>query len=296
MKRRQLSILFIAANFFALIAPAARSESTPAPASDTSAAREMAKTDSIYSALSVEKGMPAACLVYFADDGIAFAPRATNGKKYWASQKEFPGTLVWEPIFSAASRSGDLGYTTGPWELKSKTKPSSFGNYVTIWRKDAGKEWKIALDVGIDNPQPTSPPPDLQVLPADVVAGDSEAGRRNYRRTQLAFGESAKRDIGKALLKYAAPEIRVLRPKSFPAVGTAAAQVILESENGKAVQQAGATHLSSSGDFAYTYGNYSAERGNIAEHGIYLMIWQVDLNGDWKLTLDLRKKVEPEKQ
>lgn len=289
MKRHQLSILFIAATFFSL-ALGARSESTPAPASDTSAVRAMAKTDSVYSALSVEKGMPAACLVYFADDGIAFAPRAMNGKKFWGSQKEFPGTLMWQPVFSAASRSGDLGYTTGPWELKSQTKPSSFGNYVTIWRKDADKEWKIALDVGIDNPQPTTPPPDLQVLPADVVAGDAEAARRKFRRTALAFGESAKQDIGKALIKHAAPEIRVFRDKAFPAVGTAAAQVILGSENGKVVQKAGATNLSSSGDIAYTYGNYSEERGNMTERGIYVMIWQVDLNGDWKLVLDLRKK------
>jgi hypothetical protein len=218
-----------------------------------------------------------------------------EGKKYWGAQKEFPGTLVWEPIFAASSRAGDLGYTTGPWELKKKSAPGGFGNYVTVWRKRTGEEWKIALDVGVDNPQPTEPPSTLQVLPAEVPPAQREQSERNYRRAEHTFAEHAREDLGKAIIEDAAPEIRVLRDKSFPAVGAPAAQVILGSEHGKVVQESGGTKLSSSGDLAYTYGNYSEERGNITDHGIYLMIWQVDLNGDWKLVLDLRKKVTPEK-
>ena len=297
MKRRQLSILFITTSFFALTWPDALAQSSPSPAplDDTSAARETARRDRDYSALSVEKGMPAACVAYFADEGIAFAPRAVNGKKYWGAQKEFPGTLVWEPIFAASSRAGDLGYTTGPWELKKNNESGAFGNYVTVWRKRAREEWKIVLDVGVDNPQPTEPPPALQVLPAEVPPAQREQSQRNYRRAERTFAEHAREDVGKAIIEDAAHEIRVLRDKSFPAVGASAVQVILGSEHGKVLQQNGGTKLSSSGDLAYTYGNYSEERGNITDRGIYLRIWQVDLNGDWKLVLDLRKKVEPEK-
>jgi ketosteroid isomerase-like protein len=297
MKRRQLSILSITTIFLALVWPETRAQSRPASATPdaTSAEREIAKRDRDYSALSVEKGMPAACVAYFADDGIAFAPRAVNGKKFWGAQKDFSGTLVWEPIFAASSRSADLGYTTGPWELKKNNEPGEFGNYVTVWRKRSGDEWKIALDVGISNPQPTGPPPTLQVLPAEVAAGQRAEAQRKYRQTERVFAERAKEDIGKAIINDAAPEIRVLRDKSFPAVGTSAAHVVLGSEHGKVVHQA-EMKLSSSADLAYTYGNYSEERGNITERGIYLMIWQADLNGDWKVVLDLRKKVQPEKK
>jgi ketosteroid isomerase-like protein len=297
MKRRQLSILSAAAAFFVLVALNAPAQS-PSPADDTAAAREMARTDRDYSALSVQKGMPAACVAYFADDGVAFAPRAMNGKKYWVTRKEFPGILVWEPIFAASSRAGDLGYTTGPWELKKKDGAGSvgFGNYVTIWRRSSGEGWKIVLDVGVDNPQPTEPPPAFQVLPAEAAAGPREQAQRNSRRTERAFAEHAREDIGKAIIENGASEIRVLRDKSLPAVGALAAQVILESEHGKVFQQSGAIKLSSSSDLAYIYGNYSEERGNITDRGIYLMIWQVDLNGDWKVALDLRKKVPEEKK
>ena len=51
--------------------------------------------------------------------------------------------------------------------------------------------------------------------------------------------------------------------------------------------------MSRSGDLYYSYGNYSEERGNVVERGIYIMIWRANMNGDWKLVLDLRKKLPP---
>jgi ketosteroid isomerase-like protein len=295
MKRRQLSILSNAAIFFAVAAWRTLAQSTPASTDATAAAREMAKDDRDFSALSVEKGMPAACLAYFANDGIAFAPRAVNGKKYWRAEKEFAGTLVWQPIFATASRAGDLGFTTGPWELKNTNQADAFGNYVTIWRRQGGEQWRIVLDVGVNNPQPSEPASALQLMPSEAAITRLDEARHDYRRTQRAFAESAKHDIGKALTDYAAPEIRILREKSFPAVGISAAQVMLNSDHGNVAFEAGGTKLSRSGDLAYTYGNYSKERGNVREQGIYLTIWQVDLNGEWKIVLDLQKKIPPQK-
>ncbi len=273
MKRRQTLILFNAVIFLAL------PSSKAAEIDTTAAAREIARRDCEFSALSVEQGMPAACLAYFAEDGIAFAPAPVNGKKYWSGRKEWAGTLMWQPIFAAAAFAGDLGYTTGPWELQKKNGAGSadFGNYVTIWRKRSGGQWKIALDLGTANSQPNKQPPPLQVLPTDAAAVERSASesRRRYRKAALTFSTAAREDVGQALLDFAAPEIRILRDKSFPAVGVAAAQVMLGSEHGKVVSHVNGAEVSSSGDLAYTYGDYSEERGNLRQRGIYLMIWQV---------------------
>lgn len=261
---------------------------------DTVPAREIAKIDSDYSNLSAEKGMPAASVRYFAVDGIAFASKATNGQKYWSARKNFPGILIWQPIFAAASAAGDLGYTTGPWELKNQNESGSlgYGNYVTIWSKQPNSEWKIALDVGTENPQPTEPPANLQVLPPDATAGKRslDSARANLQKTQRRFLESARRDNAKAILDSASENIRAYREKSAPAVGLVAAQLMLSSEHAKVVYEFGGSKISSSGDLSYTYGNYSQERANLDEHGIYVMIWRADLNGDWKLILHLQKK------
>ena len=272
-------------------------DSMAQPAADTAAARSAAATDTEYAAVALDKGMPAASVDYFADDGVAFAPFAVNGKKYWASRKDFPGSLIWQPTFAAAARATDLAYTTGPWELKKKDEEISlaYGHYVTVWKKQAGEIWRIVLDVGVDHAQPIDSPPALQILPPDPTAGERplEATKRTLGKTMRDFVESAQRNIGKALLAHASDDIRVFREQAFPAVGLDAARLILGSENGTVSRELGASRLSKSGDLCVSYGNYSDVRGNVGERGIYVMIWRIDMNGDWKLALDLQKKVAP---
>jgi ketosteroid isomerase-like protein len=264
---------------------------------DPSAAREIAKIDAEYSNLSVAKGMPAASVEYFAEHGGAFAPGAVNGKKYWAARTNFPGTLIWQPIFAFAAGAADLGYTTGIWELKKGNEPLSlgFGHYVTIWARQRNGQWKIALDVGTENPQPPEPPPSLQLLPPDVTAGTQphENSRRGLQKAERQFAGAAHDDIGKAILDYGTDDIRVYREKSFPAVGLVAARLMLTSEHGNVTFEPGGSKMSKSGDLSYSYGNYSKERGDVVEHGIYLMIWRANMNGDWKLALNLQKKLPP---
>ena len=264
---------------------------------DTSAAREIAGIDSEYSNLSVAKGMPAASVEYFAEDGIAFAPTAVNGKKYWASRTNFPRTLIWQPIFAFTGAAGDLGVTTGPWELKKgNDQPSlGYGHYVTIWTKQGDGKWKIALDVGIENPEPREPPPNLEVLSFDIAAGtrQQEDARRELQKTERKFAETAPADIGKAIIDSATNDIRFYRDRSFPAVGLAAVRLMSSSEHGQVNFEPDGSKVSRSGDLYYSYGNYSEERGNLVEHGIYVMIWRANINGDWKLALNLQKKFPP---
>jgi ketosteroid isomerase-like protein len=264
---------------------------------DTSAAREIARIDNEYSAISVAKGMPTASVEYFAEDGTAFAPTAVNGRKYWGSRTNFPGTLIWQPVFAFAAAGGDLGFTTGPWELKKgNDQPSlGYGHYVTIWSKQRDGKWKIALDVGTENPEPRDPPPNLEVLPSDIAAGtrQQEDARRELGKGERKLAEAARNDIGKAIIDSATEDVRVYRDKSFPAVGLGAVRLMLGSEHGQVTFEAGGSKMSSSADLYYSYGNYSEERGNVVEHGVYVMIWRANMNGDWKVVLNLQKKLLP---
>ena len=297
LRRRQLLNLSITQKFILAGAICVISLKTFAQSADLSAAREIAKIDGEYSNLSIAKGMPAASVEYFANDGVAFAPGPVNGKKYWAGRTDFSGLLIWQPIFAFAAGAADLGYTTGMWELKKRNEPLSlgFGHYVTVWVKQPKEGWKIALDVGTENPQPPESSPGLQVLPPDVTAGaqPQENARRSLQKAERQFTEAAHNDIGKAILDCATDDIRVYREKSFPAVGLVAARLMLTSEHCKVAFEPGGSKMSRSGDLSYSYGNYSEERGNTIEHGIYLIIWRANMNGDWKLTLNLQKKFPP---
>jgi ketosteroid isomerase-like protein len=71
-----------------------------------------------------------------------------------------PGTdsglmLTWVPVKAEISLSGDLGYTFGNWELFVKSSDTTlYGNYVSIWKKQADGSWKYVLDAGCNTPNP----------------------------------------------------------------------------------------------------------------------------------------------
>jgi len=66
--------------------------------------------------------------------------------------------LTWAPVGADISASGDLGYTYGTFEFRSKDKegkPSvEHGKYTSIWKKQKDGSWKVVLDMGNASPAP----------------------------------------------------------------------------------------------------------------------------------------------
>jgi len=68
--------------------------------------------------------------------------------------------LAWQPSFAGMAESGDMGFTTGPWEFKGDVKdekPSGYGHFMTVWKKQADGSWKFVVDLGISHPQSGGP-------------------------------------------------------------------------------------------------------------------------------------------
>ena len=117
-----------------------------------------------------ESGTRAAFLTFLADDAIVFRPGPVNGKEVWEKRAETGLDLIWEPTFAAIARSADFGYTTGPakWRAnKTEEKFLGHGQFISIWKKQKDGSWKVALDCGIENPEPTGTPEPLRVFIPD---------------------------------------------------------------------------------------------------------------------------------
>lgn len=65
--------------------------------------------------------------------------------------------LTWMPVGADISVSGDLGYTYGTFEFRSKGKDGKtvvdHGKYTSIWKKQKDGSWKVVLDMGNASPQ-----------------------------------------------------------------------------------------------------------------------------------------------
>lgn len=72
---------------------------------------------------------------------------AMNGLASWQKQPDNNFRLVWYPVHYAVSGDNSLGFTTGPYEAGNGTN-AGFGNFTSVWKKDAANEWKLLIDLG----------------------------------------------------------------------------------------------------------------------------------------------------
>jgi ketosteroid isomerase-like protein len=268
----------------------------PAGAQDGShvAFESLVAAERAFSALSVEKGMKEAFLTFLADDGVVFRPTATNGKQAWSARENPNATLIWEPEFAGISAAGDLGWTTGPWELRLPAeagRPPQHGHFVSVWRRLPGNPWRVVADLGA-----THGPPEQGVgtgfVPQAWPAPGNPNGGRKADPAKLDRGLSKatrSRGIAGALASRARPDVRFNRDGAFPHVGIEAARAALDTLAGVLRYTPQGSGLASSRDVGYTYGIAErfapASAKAPADTNVYLHVWSRDAGGRWRLAV-----------
>lgn len=110
---------------------------------------------------AAEKGA-SGYMSYYAEDAVEVpnGEDAIQGKANIAKTMGFlddkKNQLVWAPVGADISASGDLGYTWGTYEFRSKDKEGKptvdYGKYTSIWKKQRDGSWKVVLDMGNASP------------------------------------------------------------------------------------------------------------------------------------------------
>ena len=285
--------MFKPRKFFLLLVLIAPGISAAEENASTTALRTVVESEKSFAAASVHRGIRESFLQFLADDAIILRPEPANGKALYAKYEDKGRQLNWRPIFAIISNSGELGVTTGPWELKKSTTdeaPFAFGQFVSVWKKQPDNSWKVIVDAGIGHPKPTAEPGEVQFsLPYPAPKNESV-----FAKTEELFANRLKLDAGAGLLDFASDEVRIFRDENFPAVGKESAKIMLNSDHGKMTRQISGAGKSASNDLAWRYGPYSNEHGNAPEQGYYLTIWRYDRSGDWKIIVDWQKKSKVE--
>jgi ketosteroid isomerase-like protein len=67
-------------------------------------------------------------------------------------------SLRWEPLQSDVGAGGTLGYTNGRYEARFRDAKGNAamrtGRYLTVWKKQADRSWKVVRDIGVQDPPP----------------------------------------------------------------------------------------------------------------------------------------------
>lgn len=125
------------------------------------ARKEVLSTDRAFSARSAEKGMHDAFLFYAAPDMVKLQEGRypvigkENLRNSFLGVNDSLFRLTWEPIKAEVSKSCDLGYTFGNYEIYDYRRDETrYGNYFTVWRKEKDGTWRWVLDGGNSTPRP----------------------------------------------------------------------------------------------------------------------------------------------
>jgi ketosteroid isomerase-like protein len=140
----------------------ARPSASATPKADASTLRRL---EADFMKATAEKGAQG-YMSYYADD----AAELPNGEDMLQGKENISKTmsfldqkdnhLTWTPVHADMAAAGDLGYTYGTYEFRSKDKDGKptveYGKYVSIWKKQKDGNWKVVMDMGNSSPNPKS--------------------------------------------------------------------------------------------------------------------------------------------
>jgi ketosteroid isomerase-like protein len=251
-------------------------------------------------AKAAAKGTGTAFLEYLAEDSVVLAPGPVPGRATWEGRPARPSLLSWFPVVADVSLSGDLGYTTGPWELRPKGKGDTtviHGFFTNFWRRQADGSYKVLFNGGISSPPP--PPGAVAVkigkaVPAKVENPpqvEESRGKFTILSADRAFAKAAaSRGTAAAYADFLADDSRLYREGAIPVVSKTKVLETFKAQPAKMIWAPIQARVASSGDLGYSLGNEAIG----AEQGFYLRIWKKQAENSWRVVLDLFTPAPPE--
>lgn len=262
----------------------------------------VAATERRFAASAREQGWRGAFLAYFAEDSIALTPDPVSARDRLETRPVRPFSeeeLTWEPKAGDAAASGDLAWLTGPSTFVDRTaaqpKPS-YGNYLSIWKKQKDGRWRVFIDLGTNVPAPVPFPTwftHVTAVPryrgaSNAAPATADLLDADRRLNDLLKGAGA----ADAYLAHIVDHARLHRAGTTSAVAVGADQIKAWFAGNPGPFSATTTtgEAAASGDLGYVYGKYELA-GAAPQHGAYVRIWSRAADGRWLIAADITAPV-----
>jgi len=237
-----------------------------------------------FAADGLELGVQGAFLKHAAPDGIVFAPEPLLARAVYSQPRPRGRPLVWWPLWAGIARSGDLGFTTGPYTFGGQPG----GYYFTVWAKQPDGSWKWLFDGGPPSDQTGAAPQGSDVAyarPAAKQAGSSAKAMDQVLKAEAALHAASKSNVTAAFLAAVADDGRIVGSPAKPPSTRAETEAELATRPQSIAFAPLGGQASSAGDLAWTYGvaKWTAPDGE--QRGHYVRIWRNDTAG-WRLLFD----------
>jgi len=251
-------------------------------------------TERAFAKMARDQNTRDAFLFYMADSVVTSGKEGPIiGKENFKQQKVTNSWLNWDIAFADVDASGTLGYTSGPWEFrtnKTDDKPTAYGEFNSIWRKQANGSWKNILDIGVSHGK--GPSVESTKMYASTIYPGSQktvtTGKELIVLEKIFISEFTE-NPKKVYQKYLSKESRIIHEGQLPITTIEQKQkFILQPEPLSNIILIGG-YLPPSGDLGYVYGKATIQvnkNGNTeSKTATYLRVWKK--KNSWKIVLDV---------
>jgi hypothetical protein len=258
-----------------LASPTLAKEIDPAP---------VVAAERAFAADGLELGVQGSFYKHSAPTGIVFSPEPRLAKAVFEKPQPKGPPLVWWPLWAGIARSGDLGFTTGPYTFDGQ--PRAW--YFTVWAKQPDGLWKWLFDGGPPSDTAGAAPKDSPVAYARLSerqTGSAAKAMTEVTRAEVALHAQARTDVKAAFLSVVADDGRITGSKAKPPANRAEIEAELATRATTIDFAPLGGNASAAGDLAWTYGAARWTKDGAETRGHYVRIWRNDKAG-WRLLFD----------
>jgi hypothetical protein len=250
--------------------------------------------ENYFAATAKENGLREAFLKVSDIEAVVFRPMAIKAQDFYSKKQADPGDLQWAPSFARISRSGDWGFTTGPYTYiaNDDSTPTSYGQYVSIWKANKRAVWKIALNIGTPHPKPVAEPKLDFVDPKNSKFFRQISSARLKQREDLIlttdklFASTLTKSTALAYDTFLANDARLIFPGKEPIIGKENIYKFISQQELHVFTEAVYADRSIGSDFAYTYGTAQITRNDKITNYNYIRLWESQ-EGRWNVIVEL---------
>ncbi|MFA4866992.1 MAG: nuclear transport factor 2 family protein [Pedobacter sp.] len=257
--------------------------------------KSLVKAEKEFAATLAKSGSKAAYASFAAADGLAFRPNPVNAKTFYASHPDSKD-ISWTPVYAKVSRSGDWGFTTGPYTEKGDK--TSYGQYLSVWKAN-GSKWELALDLGTSSNKPLNKVTPVFIEPKDFYKpkflNDKQraAGADIIATTEKTLNTTLKSYGMPAFAGFLNPDARLLFPGYEPMIGKDNILPFFNSMISKIALKTTKVDKADGGDLAYTYGIATVDyKADLRESFNYVFIYERQADHNWNIIVQVFSPAE----
>lgn len=267
----------------------------------------LVKAEQAFAQSSKETGIKASFLEYLDNESIVFRPQPVNGIQATKGSKPSPASLLWAPECAGIAASGEMGFTTGPWEYRPAGIEDTvvyYGHFISVWKKEQDGNWKVVLDIGVSNPPQPGLLDQATVVREHIGENSNKRGIDidEERLNLLILDRECSQIAANAGMPgfyrvYGSDSLRFFRDGILPVTGQQSAGEYYSDHPGLLSWVPFDAVVSNSADLGYTYGSIQLKPDSSDdqkdEYGYYVRIWRKRQQGDWKIAVDVVNPAPP---